>query len=254
MIKAILFDMDGTLLDINLEAYIYAYNSKRASLLSDITNRSKYSFVLPTTKAYMAIDDQNRTDSLTNEELYTRVFYKESKVPLGDPIISNLMKYFDLEMASQLNNRLINAHPRVGGFEAIKKARELGMKVALATNPSFTKEAIDVRMRWAGLSADMFDHVSHMSNSTRLKPSSRYYTETAHAIGVEPEECIMIGNDAKRDIASPGLGMNTIYVGRKNLDEALWCCDMKDLSSLLPYLIDQVNLKQRKEENKKISL
>ena len=245
MIKAVLFDLDGTLLDLNLEAYIYAYNSKRSSLLGDVAHCSKFSFVKPTITAYNAIDNQARTDNLTNEQLFNKVFFEESGIPLDDPIIENLLKYFDIEVASKLYKFPINARPRLGGFDAIQKARELGMKVALATNPSFTKEAIDVRMSWAGLSPDMFDYVSHLSNSTRLKPSARYYTETAHAIGVEPEECIMVGNDSKRDIATPGLGMNTIYVGDKNPQNALWCCDMRDLSSLLPYLIDQVNLKHR---------
>ncbi len=254
MIKAVLFDMDGTLLDLNLEAYLYAYNSKRASLLADISHHSKLALVKPTMKAYMAIADQNRTDSMTNEELSAKVFYEESNIPLQDPIIANLMRYYDLEMAPKLNNRIINAHPRKGAHEALQKARELGMKVALATNPSFTKEAIEVRMKWAGLTPDMFDHITYLSNSTRLKPSSRYYTETAHAIGVEPEECIMVGNDAKRDIASAGLGMHTVYVGKKNPEQALWCCNMKDLATLMPYLIDQVNLKVRTEQAKSISL
>ncbi len=248
MIKAVLFDLDGTLLDLNLEAYIYAYNSKRSSLLGEIAHCSKFSFVKPTINAYNAIDNQARTDNLTNKVLFAQTFYKECGIPLDDPIIENLLRQFDIEVASKLYKFPINAHPRRGGFDAIQKARELGLKVALATNPSFTKEAIEVRMKWAGLNPDMFDFVTHMSNSTRLKPSVRYYTETAHAIGVEPHECIMVGNDSKRDITASSLGMQTIYVGKKNPQDALWCCDMRDLSTLMPYLIDQVNLKHRKEE------
>ncbi len=247
MIKAVLFDMDGTLLDLNLEAYIYKYNSKRSSLLADAAHRSKYSLLKPTLAAYNAIDSKSRTDDLTNEELFDKVFYEKCGIPLQDPFYKDLLRYFDLDVASKFYKFPINAHPRPGGFEALEKARELGMKVVLATNPTFSKDTIYVRMKWGGLTPEMFDHITYMSNSTRLKPSPRYFTEVAHAIGVEPWECLMVGNDEKRDITAPSLGMQTIYVGHKNPRDALWSCDMRDLSSLLPYLIDQVNLKCRKD-------
>ena len=72
MIKAVLFDMDDTLLSINLTAFIASYLSRKARLLAEVASKPVASMGVPLAAAYLAIASDSRRDSLTNEELLDR--------------------------------------------------------------------------------------------------------------------------------------------------------------------------------------
>ena len=128
-----------------------------------------------------------------------------------------------------------------GGLDAIERAGELGLSVALATNPSFSADCIHARMGWAGIEGAPFLRVSHSGNSTRLKPKARYYEEFVSAIGLAPSECLMVGNDARRDFPRPDIGMRTAYVGHTHPRRAVWCGRMSELADALPAIVDELN-------------
>ena len=82
----------------------------------------------------------------------------------------------------------------------------------LATNPVFPEDAL-VRLKWTGLDVDDFDYVSHYSNSSFSKPNPKYYLDLCEKFGLEPKDCLMIGNDEKEDIfAASSIGMNCYLV------------------------------------------
>ena len=96
-------------------------------------------------------------------------------------------------------------------------------------------------MGWAGIEDAPFLRVSHSGNSTRLKPKARYYEEFVSAIGLAPSECLMVGNDARRDFPRPDIGMRTAYVGHACPRRAVWCGRMSELADALPAIIDELN-------------
>lgn len=241
MIKAVLFDMDETLLDINLEAFLISYQAKLDQILSEISGIPAYKLAIPMTKAYLALSDKNRQDDLTNAQLFNKVIYQETSIPLDDPYIADALAYFETEVLPGCNNRLIHGRPKPGARLCVEKAKDMGLKVGLATNPTFTKNCIGCRMKWGEIDTYNMDHITYMENSSRLKPSKRYFQETAEALGLSADECLMVGNDPKRDICLTDIGMKTAYVGRGEPSSAFWCGTMCDLSQQLEDIIGQIN-------------
>ena len=94
----------------------------------------------------------------------------------------------------------------------IRRAKELGYKVVLATNPLFPRAATESRVRWAGLRPEDFELITVYDNSYHCKPNPAYYEDVMNAIGAKGEECAMIGNDAKEDMIAETLGMKVFLL------------------------------------------
>jgi len=113
-----------------------------------------------------------------------------------------------------------------GGFKALREftdenalavrmieaAHEGGRKVVLATNPVFPMQAQLERMSWIGLRAEDFDHITSYENSNYCKPNPDYYREICGIIGVDPEDCLMIGNDESDDMRGASLAGMECYL------------------------------------------
>ena len=245
MIQAVLFDMDATLLDINLTAFMGAYAADVSRIMGEVSGRPVASFGPVLARCYLAMASDARTDGLTNSEVFCAEFERLSGVPLADPVVAEALHYYEREVLPRRRGGLVNAHPMEGGIAAIERAREMGLAVALATNPSFDEECIRVRMGWAGIADMPFARVSHMGNSTRLKPRARYYEEFVSTLGLAPSECLMVGNDARRDFPRPNIGMRTAYVGHAHPRNAAWSGRMSELADALPAIVDRINLESR---------
>lgn len=70
-------------------------------------------------------------------------------------------------------------------------------------------------MGWGDLADAPFELVTHMGNATRCKPDATYYLEQLQAMGLEPHEVLMVGNDPKRDFPSPACGIKLPMLARK---------------------------------------
>ena len=242
MIKAVLFDMDDTLLDINLTAFMTAYIADVSRILSQISGTPTLAFGGAWARAYLAIASEARPDGLTNLELFSATIERLTGVPMADPAITDAISYYEQNVLPRRRGGIVSAHPKEGGIAAIERARSMGLAVALATNPSFSEACIRTRMGWAHISDMPFARVSHMGNSTRLKPRARYYEEFVSSLGLAPEECLMVGNDAKRDFPRPDIGMPTAYVGHARPGRAAWSGPMSELADALPALVDRLNV------------
>nr|WP_314638971.1 HAD family hydrolase [uncultured Olsenella sp.] len=222
MIKAVLFDLDNTLLDINLSAFIARYLWAEARVLARIGRTPvpvAYAWLL---RCYLAVDSATRQDDLTGRELFDKTYLRLSGVPLDDPTVRGAIDCLEGEWIDHLRDGVTQARPRPGARRCVRRAQELGYTVALATNPVFSSAVDSARLRWAGLDDIDFALVSTLENSRRSKPSARYYQEFIASLGFVPEECLMVGNDAGRDIPRPDIGLRTAYVGHGWPRAAAW--------------------------------
>ena len=94
----------------------------------------------------------------------------------------------------------------------VRKIKTAGYRVALATNPLFPSFATESRIRWAGLQPEDFELYTTYENSRFCKPNPAYYQAVVDALGVKPNECLMVGNDASDDVAAEELGMRVFLL------------------------------------------
>ena len=92
-------------------------------------------------------------------------------------------------------------------------AKKAAKHVVLATNPIFPRVAVESRLEWSGVSADSFALITDYENSSFCKPNPAYFTEILTKLGVDAQNCLMIGNNADEDIAAAqAAGLSTFLL------------------------------------------
>ena len=204
MIRAVLFDLDGTLLHVNTRAFIEAYIRLLAKWFAGRVEPGR--FVRQLTEATQAMMD-NRDPSRTNREVFAQAFYG----PLGLTEASaadHLAEFYAREYPTL--QTLTRSDPTAR--RAVLAALNRGLQAVLATNPIFPETAIRQRMGWAGVADLPFARVTHYDNSHFCKPHLEYFLEVCTAIDRRPTECLMVGNDTDEDVAVRSVGMRSYLV------------------------------------------
>ena len=232
MLKAVVFDMDETLLSINLNAFILRYFKDVSSMLADIGRRSRGGTMarLGTILVDLNANRRRGTDNRTNLAFYQEEVERRCGICLSDPLIYEAFTYYEREVLPFKNDDMINAKAMPGAHAALQAVQDAGLRCALFTNPSFPQDAIECRMGWGELTDAPFELVTHMGNATRCKPDATYYLEQLQVMGLEPHEVLMVGNDPKRDFPSPDCGIQTAYVGQGKPSRATWRGTMEDFA------------------------
>jgi FMN phosphatase YigB (HAD superfamily) len=96
--------------------------------------------------------------------------------------------------------------------ETVRDLKNMGLRIALATNPIFPEIATRQRIAWAGLDTSDFELYTTYENSRHCKPNLEYYKDITNSLGVEPCECLMVGNDVDEDMIAEKLGMKVFLV------------------------------------------
>jgi HAD superfamily hydrolase (TIGR01509 family) len=202
--RAILFDLDGTLLDVDTGRFMDRYFAAVGALRIPGHDGDVIGPLTAGTRAMLG-----EHPGVTNAETFWSAFEQVSGGPRS--LYEPGFEEFYTNVFPTLREE---AGPRPGGREAVEAALESGLSVAIATNPMFPRLAIDQRVAWAGLS-DLIDRlaVTSYETSTACKPWPTYFLEVAARLGVEPGECVMVGDDADLDLPASAVGMRTFYVG-----------------------------------------
>ncbi|MEB3028619.1 HAD family hydrolase [Parvimonas micra] len=203
--KAIFFDLDGTLLPLDEKLFVDIYFAELSKLFLDYNIDSKKLVETIWTATHEIIKNDGKR---TNEEVFWDKFKSIVNIDLSD-VKEVLKKFYANEFFTKLKKSSSeNSLAKV----AVELAKKNGRKVVLATNPVFPIDAL-VRLKWTGLDIDDFDYVTHYSNSSFSKPNPKYYLDLCEKLDVEPKDCLMIGNDERQDIfAASSAGMNCYLV------------------------------------------
>lgn len=203
--KAILFDMDGTLLPMDEDEFIKGYFKLLAKKLCPLGLEPEklIDAVWYGTKCMYKNDG-----SMTNEEVFWKSFSEKTGMD-HTPFYEASMDFYPNEFHEARAFTKENKCAR----EAVKTAREKADKVILATNPLFPMTGQRARMSWMGLCENDFDMVTSYENSFFTKPNTRYFEKICEEAGVLPKDCIMIGNNEDEDMfPAQKLGMETFLV------------------------------------------
>lgn len=203
-IKAVLFDLDGTLLPMDYDGFLKCYFGNLARYLA------KYGYdpdelvknIWTGTKAMVMNDG-----SCMNETKFWDVFAGI----YGVDVLQDKVLFDDF-----YREEFVKAKENCGfdplAKETVELVRKLGMKTALATNPIFPMVATRQRIAWAGLEPKDFELCTTYENIGVSKPNPAYYSEIAKRLGVEPEECLMVGNDVSEDMVASKIGMQVFLL------------------------------------------
>ena len=218
-IKAILFDLDGTLLPMNQEKFLKAYigGLAKAAEPHGYEPMTITSSILAGTTAMLKNDGEK-----TNEA----VFWDALAKIYGEAVLE------DIHIFDEFYQTDFQKIKDVCGFApqaaiVVSKIKEKGLRVALATNPLFPTIATESRIRWAGLDPNDFEMFTTYETSKYSKPNLNYYKEVLSELELEPEECLMVGNDVADDMVVTKLGMDAFLltdclINTKNQDISIY--------------------------------
>lgn len=204
MIRAALFDLDGTLLPMDQDVFTKAYFSRLAGKLAPHGYEPK-SLIDGVWRgvAAMVKNDGSRTNEEAFWECVTGILGE--KMREDKPIFE---EFYRVEFNGAKSS--CGFHPKAKKIvDGLKRA---GVRVVLATNPVFPAIATENRIRWAGLVPEDFEWYTTYENSRYCKPDPAYYGEIATRLSLSPADCLMVGNDADEDMAAGKLGMQTFLL------------------------------------------
>ena len=203
-ITTVLFDLDGTLLPMDQDTFVKAYFGRLAKKLAPHGYETErlVSAIWGGTAA-MVRNDGSRTNEEVFWASFATVFGED--VRKDEPLFD---EYYHQEFPAVQTSCGFN--PKAAEAVAFLKAR--GIRCVLATNPIFPSIATCTRASWAGLTLSDFDLITTYENSRHCKPNPAYYEDILAELGLTPEECIMVGNDATEDLAAAKLGIPVFLV------------------------------------------
>ncbi len=210
VIKACLFDLDGTLLPVDTDRFVKTYLKALAPHVAHLIPPDE--LVPMIWKATMAMIESGEGE-LTNEQVFEREFLKLAGLKRQE-IWPEFDRFYEVGFPKLQQH---TGHDPIAR-EVVQAAVNRGYKVAVATNPVFPKVAIMERMRWAGVADLPFEWVTAYEETHYCKPRPEYYLEVAERIGVKPEECVMIGNDMQEDMVASTVGMKTFFLLEYRID------------------------------------
>ena len=213
--KAVLFDLDGTLLPMDYDLFIKYYFGSLAKKFAPLG----YDAEKLINAVWHGTEAMGKNDgSTTNEEVFWKTFASD----LGERVLKDKVVFEDF-YANEFQNieKLCSVNQKAD--ELVKSLKNKGYKVVLATNPLFPDIATSSRIRWANLEKKDFDLYTTYENSSFSKPNLAYYEDIATKIGVAPEDCLMVGNDVDEDMVAKKCGMEVFLVtdcllNKHNLD------------------------------------
>lgn len=198
--SALLFDLDGTLLHLDTHIFLKEYTKAISSYFSDILDPSLFSKHLWECSYLMIMNKGDKT----NKEVFFENFLPRFEAE-GDILINRFTDFYKKEF----NGLKVYANIQHTYRDLLKKAKEKGYKVVLATNSVFPIEAIESRLGWIELNKENFDLITCYEKMNYCKPNPNYYKQILNYINENPKDCLMIGNDMQEDMVASTLGMGT---------------------------------------------
>jgi FMN phosphatase YigB (HAD superfamily) len=202
-LTTVLFDLDGTLLPIDGEAFEAIYFKGLSSYFLDKYDPKEFIRIIWSATKAMVID----TSLKTNEE----AFMEALQLIVNDDI-RWMQERFNQFYLNEFDQIRLAVTPNVFMQKAVKLLKEKGYKCIIATNPMFPKIAIEKRIIWTGCDRDDFDYVTSFEKNHYCKPQLKFYEEVLNDMNLIAEECLMVGNDINEDMIVSKLNIKTYLI------------------------------------------
>lgn len=200
MLKAILFDLDNTLVLFDEAQFYQGYFRSIEKVFEDLMPADI--FMERLISAVRTLVQNN--GGVTNAEYFKDVF-AQGFMDKRDKLWNRFLYFYDTEY----DKLEINFTLPKDLHETMDTILQTGLKLVLASNPIFPLNVQMKRLAWAGLDHLPFHMVTHLENMSFCKPRIEYYLEICQKINQPPETCLMVGNDAVNDMVAALTGMKT---------------------------------------------
>lgn len=234
MLKAILFDLDGTLLPMNEEEFTKGYFKLLCKKMANYGYNPDdlVKAVWAGTKEMIKNDGKN-----TNEEVFWKVFstiYGEEK--LKD---KNLIDTFYL---NEFKDTIDFCKQNIYARQIIDFIKNKGVKIILASNPVFPRDGMITRLGFIGLNEDDFDYITSYETSHYAKPNPLYFKEILEVNNLNPEEVIMFGNSEKEDCEpASSIGIKAYLVKEDDSNSKFPTVSIKDICNVIEKNVEEKN-------------
>lgn len=226
MIKAILFDLDGTLTLMDQEEFMNNYVGLLAPRFKQLISPDKFAKQIGRSIDIMIKEPK---EGKSNLQVFFDDFTKATGLSFN--ILWPIFEAFYIEDFPALRC-LVKTNPL--GNQVVDSAIKQGYTVAIASNPVMPRIAMDERIRWAGLTPEVFAVVPSLESFHYCKPQLGFYEELAQRLGLPPSECLMVGNHPVEDLIAHKTGMKTFLVGTPSVEiQTDYAGDLTELNKLI---------------------
>jgi FMN phosphatase YigB (HAD superfamily) len=204
MLKVVLFDLDGTLLPLEQDVFLEKYLSLigRYMMKYGFDPKMTVKGIMYGTGAMLKNDG-----GAFNRDRFWKAF--------GEFFGRDMTSYEEV-LDSFYRNEFEGVrevlYPDARAAQCVRRLKEKSYRVAAATSPVFPEIATRQRMKWAGVEWDDLELITTYDNCTFCKPNPAYYQEILDKLGVQAEECLMVGNDVDEDMCVDAMGMQRFLI------------------------------------------
>lgn len=202
--ETIFFDLDGTLLPIDMDTFLASYFGSLKQFVSE--RGYDADAILHAVKA--GVKSMTDADERLNEVRFWDTFEQLTgeKRQTFDPL---LMEYY----ATAFDDLGSTIAPNPCAAQVIEVLRAKGYQLFLTTMPLFPRIAVEARLRWAGIAdPNVFDRITTYDNSHSVKPYHAYFQENIALADGEADQILMVGNNTREDLACCDLGADAFLV------------------------------------------
>ncbi len=205
MLKAIFFDLDGTLLPLDEDEFIKAYFGLLCKKFVPLgyDKDELIAGIWQGTKLMMTNDGKK-----TNEQVFWDYFYgkfgedKKAHYPLFDDFYNN-----------EFLQTKAFCKPNENARKIMDYLKENGVKAVLASRPVFPLNAMVNRAGFVDLKQEDFALITDYSSCHYSKPNPSYYQEILDKLGLKSNDVLMFGNNEEEDGCAQDIGIKTYMVG-----------------------------------------
>lgn len=227
-IRAIFFDLDGTLAPLDEEKFVHLYMtslSKKAAAYGFDGNE----FIRYLGKGCLAMF--NNDGQITNEQLFWKVI--NDKFPtLNDDMFKDYYK-------NEYKDILVTVGENKYAKEIVDYCKDNFEYVVLSTNPLFPLTATRQRLEKVGLKEEDFSFITSYENSSFCKPNPNYFLALLKKFNLSSDEVIVIGNNDYEDgECALKAGIECVLAGNNLIHDKRCTCTFKHLQmeDVIPFL------------------
>lgn len=202
--KTIFFDLDGTLLPLDMDTFLTAYFSS----LRRFAEERGYDGEMILTALGKGVQSMLGTDERANDVCFWETFERLTGVDRAtfEPLLTEYYATLFDELGATIT-------PNPAALRVVETLKQKGYQLFLTTMPLFPRSAVEARLRWAGIDdPSFFDRITTYDNSHSAKPHHAYFQENIDLALGDASEILMVGNNTREDLACCDLGTDAFLV------------------------------------------